>query len=336
MRMMSNNKFNDSRIRRFVSCPRSYYISYVLGFRPQRRSTPLVDGTAIHAGLAALYEGKGYEAAREHMFDAFAQERGPIENYLPQQVAEMGETEEWAERLLYAYFERVYEKEDWTVLGVESEFCVPLGHCCYKCGADYSKWYPQGEVDACLSCGSEVFYWVGRADLIARRNGIVYVIDHKTAKTANANYLGSWANSFQLIGYCYGANRLAELGVGGYAVNVLKKLKSVGTNRERGDVFLREYFPLNAHDVDRFIHNRLTWCLRIREEEKKFENPDTKDEAWAMNDSSCNSYSGCPYKPLDWGNVNPLKWYDFNEETVRALLEERPLDYEVMAREEIR
>lgn len=173
---------SQSLTRDFLACPKLAYYSHVL-----RRRLPSVDdsrqsGTVIHEALAAYYG-----ALREsHTVDTAigrasrAIERSALSRY---RSAE-------AQALVIGYGAR-YRADEVEVLAIEQDFSVTIGK------RDFS----------------DVETWQGRIDLItrSRRNGSVYVWEHKTTEEDTSPGSRYWQRldlDYQIPLYLLGARSL--------------------------------------------------------------------------------------------------------------------------------
>lgn len=278
------------------------------GLVPHWEAVELVDGQSIHAGCASLYCGHPLEEAYDAMIRCAA--GNMPKDLLPAQKDKFQEKMDWFCRILRAYDIYRLEKDDFQVIGVETSFCVTLGEVCYECGAPYE--HDQKVYDPkvrCEICRSEVHWLAGRADLITKKGKSIRIMDHKTAQGASAKTLDGWKYTFQQLGYLYGVSKALDYNVTGYTINILKKLKTIGTEKAKGEPFLRQDYTANRCDIDRMIANRLTLIKDISHELKELEAGNK--EFFAMSDNSCR-IGPCTYAKLDWGATPWDQWQEPN------------------------
>jgi hypothetical protein len=292
--------------------------------------------------------------------------------YLDKRKEHWGGTmlEEWEEsadlvyRMVNEYVVKEWPKHNFKVVHTEKQLSVPLGEVCWSCGAAY----PEDVAMDCQSCGADVHYWVGTMDLLVNRiiNGKDHfaILDHKTTGgTPSDHFLNGFANSFQLLGYTYAAQKDSGLDVREYGVNALQKAKTIGTDAAEsktcGDCrngkkkvltcdtcnrtgkvekkivlepFRRKFFPVEDSDIDRFV----LWAHRtVQSISAELDRLETEPEvAFPMNDKQCN-WGPCQYKAVCWENRNALQW----AEPPKVLLEglkPKPKDYvDAIASEEV-
>jgi predicted nucleic acid-binding Zn ribbon protein len=299
-----------------------YYWKYIRNLVPESEASDLTRGIILHAGLAALYEGKSIHDAIQVMRDTSIK-------HMPAQMLkkERDENEaqlEWYGRILTAYYKRVYLTERFQVMAVEVPFITTLGDVCYSCGVGYqhdNSCYAEVE---CKECGAEVHWLAGRADLVIKDKGVYRVVDHKTTTGAGAGYLKGWSFTFAQLGYTYGIKRTTGFPVTSYKVNVIKMLKTVGTSNERGEPFINQSYTTTNEQFDRMVHNRICLISKIQEHMSIMENISfAKADQFPMYDGTCRW--GCAYTPLDWAG-DTLHWFDKSDFTLSQFAK-RPEDY---------
>ncbi len=187
---------SQSLARDFLACPKLAYYGHVL-----RRRLPSVDdsrqsGTVIHEALAAFYgalcESQSVDTAIGRASRTI--ERSALSRY---RAAE-------AQALVIGYGAR-YRADEIEVLGIEQDFSVTVGK------RDFS----------------DVETWRGRIDLIARsrKNGLVYVWEHKTTEEDTSPGSRYWQRldlDYQIPLYLLGARSLGYEPVG-VVYNVLAR-----------------------------------------------------------------------------------------------------------------
>lgn len=137
-----------SRARSFRRCARHHLLSYEQGFRPQETSNPLAFGSLFHRGLEAWWSGHGLLGALAVMngnaegVDAF--------DLVKAEVLMQGYEARWADDALTMQVERVEAQ-------FERELRNPAT------GAASRTWRLGGKIDA-----------------IVRRNGQLWIVEHKT------------------------------------------------------------------------------------------------------------------------------------------------------------
>jgi hypothetical protein len=253
---------------------------------------------------------------------------------------------DWMRRVESAYTSHI-ENNTYSVLQLETEGVVPLGEICYACGASYESEIVQEE---CGVCNAPIFQYVFRIDMLTQEHGHLTVWDHKTCKSLGDDYLASWEHSLQMWGYCYGIEMAMDMKPDGYAMNFIRKLKTIGKPEFRfkqcptcrngskkkvgcqscqgeGKVE-REHKPAdqpfqvyhhdwNEEKKERFVRQRVETCRRIQGEVDSFRVDELKDETWPMNPRACYNMGRCPYIKLCYGG-DPERWWEPGEELTMA------------------
>lgn len=362
---------NNTNSELFEDCPRKFFWSRIFdgyGLESVFRNDNLAFGTATHIGLANYYTGK--EKHRETT-------RQDIEEFLnlpgmpPEERSIWKDNIERVDSIVEAYEPYAKENDDFTVIQIEAEGCVVLGEICYLCGAEYPVTEKPEDLSLCSKCEAEVHHYVFRVDLAVNK-GLnvpkVNILDHKTTSSLGDTYLLSWHNSFQMFGYCYGYEKASGVEVSGYIVNVIRKLKSIGREKDHyktcpdcrngvkkrilcvackgaGKVerdfkpdeqpFVREQETWDADKKELFVRQRYGTAKRIGDEiELSLNHP---DEAWPMNPKSCFKMGRCPFWKLCYTPRNVEKWYLPTDDQLINFIP-RPLDYvsvKQLAREEM-
>lgn len=132
-----------SELRTYRRCPREWRLSYGLGLRPAGAdAAPLRFGSAVHEGLAALWQGKDIGEALDCL-------------------AGMDEIEHaQAAAMLCAYADH-WRLPVGQVLAVEKEFRAPL-------------------VNPASGCASQTYQLGGKIDALTLLDGRVLLVEHKT------------------------------------------------------------------------------------------------------------------------------------------------------------
>jgi CRISPR/Cas system-associated exonuclease Cas4 (RecB family) len=201
-----------SQIKSYLLCSRAFDFRYRLGATPEHVPVPMAFGLAIHAALAAHYEGirltgspPSYEEVTQVFRDAWAAAVAgpiPLQASNDDEVDDDGAHVDKGIAMLTAFRVHAATVGPVVVRSVEQRFSVPLFH-------------PQtGEVlDERLS---------GVVDLVVEEEGRNVVIDHKSsARKFAADQL---RYDFQLTAYQLAAREL-ELGDVGLRYQILTKTK---------------------------------------------------------------------------------------------------------------
>lgn len=137
-----------SQLRTFRRCQREHHLAYDMAIRPaSSEAAPLRFGSAVHEGLAALWQGQGLDSALDlvRIDDPFEQAQAS--------AMLCGYATHWG---LFGGASNGVE-----VLAVEREFRAPL-------------------VNPATGYASQTFQLGGKVDAIARIDGRVLLVEHKT------------------------------------------------------------------------------------------------------------------------------------------------------------
>jgi CRISPR/Cas system-associated exonuclease Cas4 (RecB family) len=180
-----------SQIKSWLMCPRKYQYQYVLGTEPAHRPVALAFGTACHRALEAFYEylqAHGRKPPVDQVQTAFV-DRWAVEvgDPLPllfdeDQTADQAKDQGVA--LLGAFYQQGFVPDE--VIAVEQPFGIELV-----------------DPETAEVCDIPM---VGAIDLVARHQGRVWMIEHKTAARRFTADRIAW--DFQPTSYLFAARNL--------------------------------------------------------------------------------------------------------------------------------
>jgi len=181
LRQVDSTRISDS-----LNCLAYFKLRHIEGIVPEEPSLPLIFGSAIHAGLAAYYQGQGFK----DICRAFDQVW--LEGSRGRKDAKRNAARGLA--ILNAYLKR-YAKEPFDILVVEESFIVPVD-------------------DLAL---------VGIIDLVAKMGNQIIVIDHKTSSSLSPFYWLPYTTGadYQGAGYLYAVSTLMAAKANTFVPNVL-------------------------------------------------------------------------------------------------------------------
>lgn len=306
---------NNSRCRVAERCLSQYYWSFLHeghGLRGKRVDRPLVLGNLVHGGLEALY--KEESSVRPRIERALKNEFPEWDKLSFVEKNEWLDEVNWAEKVVRRYDE--WREDRFAVVGVEQSGAVPLGDRCWSCNVTYE--YGQ-DGDRCGRCDVEVHHFVFRLDLLIRDDYGYAVLDHKTTSSGvDQWFLDSWDRSFQLWGYCYGAQKMSGHDIRRYYINIIRKVKAAaeppdltkscpgcGRKKVKGCIqcedeptpgrvprapkaadtpFVRVHFPFGPDRAKWFVDARVRLANKINEHIKRLAEGD--ERAFPHNPSS--------------------------------------------------
>lgn len=215
---------NESRARVSERCLRQFYWFFLHGgngLALMRQDKKLTWGILLHAGLAAHYTER---SIKEAIWSSLMEEFPNWDDLDYLVKNEWLEEVQWIERVVARYKEWALSRDNFFVEGAEQTGAVVLGESCWQCGVPYGEDNRQ-----CRACDAAVHMFVFRLDLLVRDDYGFRVIDHKsTSSGVDEFYLKSWDFSSQLWGYCYGAEKQSGHPIGGYSINIIRKINAAG------------------------------------------------------------------------------------------------------------
>ena len=186
-----------SALNTFRNCPRKYKNRYLDNLRPRERPEALSFGSVIHTAIELWYRSQNTES---RINDVLAYINDAFEN----RVVDSHQMAQWhlATAMIRGYADR-YATEEFEVVEVEKEFVGEIRN------PDTGR-------------QSQTFRIAGKVDGIVRCHDGLYLLEHKTASSVDANYLDKLWTDTQIALYCY---YLRELGypIVGVIYNVLLK-----------------------------------------------------------------------------------------------------------------
>jgi len=268
--------YDTTKVKTFSECERKYFYEYILGWRPKQASIHLVFGEAVHLALEhAIVHGWTARAKRGAVEKAEAHYR----KYFPPELDEQNFPKvpsmivDMLELYQYHYSEDRLQVEKTEISGV-----VPL---------------------------SEDRALLFRIDAIASRDGIYYVLEHKTGSRLSKTWTDQWMLSEQVGTYTHALYCMYEhQKVGGVIINGLIFKKS-GVDLVRIPVHL-SYEMISAWlwDINHRI-DMIEWNLEALRE-SSVEDPVMR--AFPRRPGSCTNWGRvCPFHDFCTAWPNPLK-----------------------------
>jgi RecB family exonuclease len=186
-----------SALNTFRNCPRKYKNRYLDNLRPRERPEALSFGGVIHTAIELWYRSQNAES---RLNDVLMYINDAFEN----RIVDAHQMTQWhlATAMIRGYADR-YATEEFEVVEVEKEFVGEIRN------PDTGR-------------QSQTFRIAGKVDGIVRCHDGLYLLEHKTAPSVDANYLDKLWTDTQIALYCY---YLRELGypIVGVIYNVLLK-----------------------------------------------------------------------------------------------------------------
>ncbi len=186
-----------SALNTFRNCPRRYKHRYVDHLQPLDRPESLSFGSVIHEALERWYRATDDTNRLWTVLDF-------VDDQFPQRDHDPVQKQRWhlARAMLVGYAQR-YPAEDFEVVEIEKTFTGEIRN------PDTGR-------------PSQTFVMAGKADGIIRLSGELYLLEHKTAGSIDANYLDKLWTDTQIALYCF---YLRQIGypIVGVLYNILLK-----------------------------------------------------------------------------------------------------------------
>lgn len=213
---------NMSRAAFFLQCRRKTYNMFVLGQDPHQTPDVLVIGGAYHAAVAHLTAHKDRVGALE-IAEKEYRLRIAKDTLLPEELAVAEKNIELTKRMLSVQAD-MYQKDDWTLLKPEVEFCVPLPGTEHHCLFFHNILLPGSATKHCINpqCW-QPHYLKGRADGLISWKGKIWVIERKTSGMRQEMFWTQWQLAAQPTGYIYGTWKGAGVKPNGFILEKTTK-----------------------------------------------------------------------------------------------------------------
>jgi RecB family exonuclease len=265
---------DSSKIKEFLTCPRKFFYSYMLGLRSLSTNQHFVFGSALHLALEHLYKNRlnpdELPAAMKIFMDEYRTEISEEEEhqYAPK-------TPEFAYLALDGYL-KVYSNSDIATYDVVATE-VPI------------------EIEIHPEMPTKL---TGVLDLVLRskRDGKIWFLDHKTGQRNSMQWEVSYMQSVQMLNYLAGGLQLyGEDQVGGMIVNGIFLTKTGTGDPVKG--YRRVWIKYDkrgmlAHLTNmNYIIDQYRNHVEILSKEKK-DNPYMI--SFPRNPESCTHYGICP------------------------------------------
>jgi hypothetical protein len=286
----------------FRACPQKFYNEYILGLRPPDTSIDLHAGAVFSSTLERFYReffinGLDSSAALARAYATFNSEWGDF--IIRKEGHPKTPDNMWAAVEDYV---RVYPPRSDSVqpyftgggASFEYSFSIPL---------DFPG-FPRHPTTG------DPFVYVGRFDLLGKKDGRPVIRDEKTAQRLESNWAEKWDLRSQFLGYCWALQHI------GIPCNTVVVRGVIITKTQIRQVEAIKLYP--QHLIDRWFGqlkrdlDRLVDCWA--------------EGYWDYNlGDTCVSYSHCPFIPLCSSN-QPENWYDSYEVKRWNPLAKNPLD----------
>lgn len=279
-----------SKLNTYLTCPRKFFFSYVLGWRPEGESHDLVFGTSWHAAMEQLllhgYNSTGIDAA----FTAFQDEYRKV--YTADTDLDWGAKTPTNALLALTEYAAQYKHDNFKVIKTECGGSVPFDE-------DFNLFF--------------------RLDnILTNENDQIFSLEHKTGSIQANWWADQWSLALQPNLYIHVLMSLYAIEkVYGVKVNgtfFLKQGTAASKQRGQTNSFLRVPVRKTLAQMQTWYENTLEWMQCLKNDFHRLE--ETPIEAHTMqcfpkNTNNCVQYMKmCMFQPLCANWSNPLQKID--------------------------
>lgn len=289
--------FDNTRLTAFKECPRKYFLRHEKHWRMNGSSAALAFGSAWHEAMDIIWSRWKELSPHFNKVDlANAAHTAFIEKWVSEGMTPPEDIDYDTEKYLSPRTPGIAGEMINEYIRVRSDF------------------FSQIEVLAveqpfAVDIGMEGILYVGRLDKVFRKDGRIYVGEHKTTTAYKkdgpfrTDWLESWSPNSQIDGYLHAAHMLygdtvKDVWVDGALVHasVHDGFKFIPVSRQ-------------THMLDAWLAEAQYWAQQILEERKYMEElkeakaeagtvPLTYYPAFPKNTNSCGTYAGCSYRDI--------------------------------------
>ncbi len=267
----------------YKTCPRFYYYSIMLGFRPQAESVHLTFGLLMHGGVERYHhgraEGQSHDDAVDRCIDWVLRETWNRELNRPWNSGDSYKNRYTLLRTLVGYLDKYGENDALqTVILANGKPAVELS---FSFNSGFSS-----------RLTGEPFLLCGHLDRLATLNDVPYIPDVKTTKSElNARYWNSHNPSNQFGMYLLAGEIVYHLPVKGLIVDGAQV--QVGQSR-----FDRHLITKDQFQMDEFYQSTGQWIARMEDSAEEVAMGGEAWKAYPMNETSCSKFNGCEFQGI--------------------------------------
>jgi len=279
---------DNSAISAFKKCPADWYYSTLRAITKKGGNIHLHFGGAYAAGL---------EAGRKAFYDEGLPAEESIVRALEAAIMFWGDFEAPSES--FKQYDRLISAlcEYFEEYPLDADIIKPLRLSTGKSAIEFTFAIPFPNLHHPIT-GDPILYG-GRFDMLAEREGVLFVEDDKTASQLGTQWMRNWLLDSQFTGYCWAARDFGYP-VAGAIIRGLSILKSGFGHAQaityRPDWQIERWLASTSHTIRLMI---AYW------EQGSF--------PMALDKHACNSYGGCGYSQL-CESPNPESWIALNYE----------------------
>jgi len=289
--------FSHTQFQTLFACPRKYYLSYIKDISPIRKSSALLLGTAVHAGLEAGYAGENPKKAIQEEFKPLLKKTKTAEERVALQL-DCARAVAMAKGYIGKFMAgdrsrfQTMRPEQETLITVAENDTVVLKYKSYLDGLHTDK---DGD----------------------------WTMEHKTAGRPNHSYMTRIKLDWQVLSYAFAAKSVTGRFPRGCIYNIIKKTqirRKAGESIKAFEQRIGDEYRLQAEKKGLFIREEFLYSKKRLMAWKKMAKLTAirlynllahhHDEQlhWVQNTGSCLDYSACSMLNLcaSGGKPNPL------------------------------
>jgi len=267
-----------SSLTEFKTCPRKYYYSIVLGRQPTEESVHLTFGTLLHSAVELYHK---IRFTRDHTVGHEDALRGVVK-WLMNATWDKAHNRPWTSNDKYKNRFTLVRTVVWYLDENQNDVLIT---------ALLKNGQPAVELPFSFRSGyiaftGEEFHICGKMDRIAiyRPDQNYYVTDVKTTKsTIGDYYFNKFSPDNQVSTYSAAGSFVFGIPVGGLIIDACQI--AIEFSRFRRGLIERSQAQLNE-----WQENLGFWLMGL--------NQCAETGNWPMNDSACDKYGGCPFRPV--------------------------------------
>jgi hypothetical protein len=284
-----------------MSCPRSFFYNYVLGWEKISTRNDLWFGVSWHLIMEHFLE---HGTKQESIAPAYKRFLNKYRQKFPPETDDAMEVKTPANALLAAgQYVSIYEDDSFEVLHTEVAGSVTVDR------------------------DTEMYF---KIDGICRDERGVFILEHKTTKSFNYKYADQWRLKTQVGVYTHAlysffpSEEVYGLVINATAFKSPPRFKKNGepyANSGTGNEFMRIPIRKDPKSMQVWLQTTQWWISQLKHDFEELSASSPSDEimsCFPMNTENCTKYFGCPYHPYCIAWNNPLQNID-----------RLPMDFEV-------
>lgn len=261
--------WDSTSLTTFKECPRKYYYSIIQGYATREQSVHLTFGIYLHEAYEFYHKLRAGHLVPDGLLDHDQSVKAVVKDMMIRTAAWKSDDKYKNRRNLIRtiiwYFEEFKDDPAKTVILSSGKPAVELS---------FRFEIPE----------APDFIYCGHMDRIAEFSGQRFVFDYKSTKRAlYQEYFAQFSPHNQMTGYTLAGKITFREPVEGVMIDAAQ----VGVNFSR---FLRAPAHRDDANLDEWLSQTAYWV--------KLAAQYAADDFWPLNESSCDKFFGCPFRPV--------------------------------------